>query len=86
MERSIRWMVRPMIRPKRTRKAHDRGAPAVGGDRQHVEVRVIVEHHALRAGRGPLERGQGVAGLGGRLVVLVLGGLLHLAFEIVARS
>jgi hypothetical protein len=65
-------------------KAHDRGATTLAGDRDDVEVGVVVEHDALGA-RGPLESRETVARLGGGLVVLLGGGLVHLALQQVAQ-
>ena len=61
-------------------KAHHRGATAVTGDGEHVEVRVVVQHDVLHAG-GALEGLEAVAGLGRGLVVLLLGRLVHLALQ-----
>ena len=81
MERSIRCTRAPDDATEAHPEAHDRGAAAVGRDREHVEVRVVVEHHALVARRA-LEGLEAVARLGGGLVVLrAADGLVHLALQ-----
>ena len=57
-------------------KAHDRSSSALGVDGDDVEVRMVVEHHALVA-RGSFERFEGVARLRGGLVMLQVCGLVH---------
>ena len=73
-----------MTRPKRTRKRTTAARPPSLATATHVEVRVIVEHDVLHAGRA-LERLETVAGLGRRLVVLLLRGLVHLALQETAQ-